>query len=163
MKISLIALLLTSCAAFDTPRVNVPWAVIDVNENINKTIYYADDQNWGQEDYWATPKEFYAKGGDCEDYAISKYFALRKAGIPAKDLMMTNILLDDGDTNHMVLMYKDFVLDNIVSGVTPVNEYLDFKLVYKFNEDGFYVNNTTLPPNYLLKWGSVIRKMEAGG
>ena len=29
-------------------------------------------------DYWATPKSFTSCHGDCEDYAIAKYFPLLK-------------------------------------------------------------------------------------
>jgi len=166
MKILLIVLLLTGCASFDTPRVDVPFVVLETNKSVNQTPYLADDENWGKEDYWATPKEFYAKGGDCEDYAISKYFALRRAGIPASKLMLATGTIDDGDSTHMVLMveYKEiFVLDNIIEKVTPLNEYIDFKVAYKFNEDGLYIGNMKLKPSYLPKWSKVLRRMEAGG
>ena len=168
MKILLIALLLQGCAAFDTPYLPIPFAVMDINNSVNRVPSADDGLVWGKVDYWATPKEFYAKGaGDCEEYAIAKYFELRQAGIPASKLRITNILIDDGDTEHMILMYedkgKDYVLDNIVERVTPVKEYIDFKIKYTFNENGMYFDGQTVPPNYLPKWGSVIRRMKAGG
>ena len=166
MRIILLSLLLSGCAAFDTPRLNVPWAVLEINEDINQYSSVPDELVWGKADYWATPKEFYAKGaGDCEDYAISKYFALREAGVPAKDLKLANILIDDGETNHMILVYKEkFVLDNIVSRVTPINEYLDFKMVYKFNETGAYFNGLSgkVSTGYIPKWQNVLNKMKEG-
>ena len=144
----------------------MPWAVLEINEDINQYSSVPDELVWGEEDYWATPKEFYAKGaGDCEDYAISKYFALREAGVPAKDLKLANILIDDGETNHMILVYKEkFVLDNIVSRVTPINEYLDFKMVYKFNETGVYFNSLSgkVSTGYIPKWQNVLNKMKEG-
>jgi len=164
MRIILIALLLSGCAAFDTPRIDVPFVVLEINDDINQFASFPDDMIWGKEDYWATPKEFYAKsGGDCEDYAIAKYFSLRHAGIPARSLKLANILLDDGETNHMILIYKEkFVLDNIVSRVTPINEYLDFKMMYKFNETGVYFNGLSgkVSAGHIPKWQNVLNKMK---
>ena len=163
-KILLIALLLQSCAAFNTPYLPIPFAVMDINDSVNRMPSADDGLVWGKADYWATPKEFYTKGaGDCEDYAIAKYFELRKSGIPANKLMLAYGLIDDGDTEHMILMYEDYVLDNIFKRVTPIKEYIDFKVEYTFNENGMYFDGQTVPPNYLLKWGSVIRRMKAGG
>ena len=170
MKILLIALssaliFLTGCASnpFDTPRVDVPFIVLEVNDSINQITYVDDDENYGQVDYWATPKEFYAKGGDCEDYAIAKYFELRKAGIPANRMKLAAGIIDDGDSEHMILIYKNYVLDNIIEKVTPINEYIDFKVKYTFNENGYYFDGKKVPPNLLFKWGAVIRRMKAGG
>jgi predicted transglutaminase-like cysteine proteinase len=35
---------------------------------------------------WSTVGEFLERGGDCEDYASTKYFLLRELGFPAKHL-----------------------------------------------------------------------------
>lgn len=35
---------------------------------------------------WSTVGEFFERGGDCEDYASTKYFLLRVLGFPAEDL-----------------------------------------------------------------------------
>lgn len=48
-----------------------------------------DQTNYGKKEYWASPEEFFKKGsGDCEDYAIIKYFALRYFSWPAEDLWL---------------------------------------------------------------------------
>src|SRR5262245_19626552 len=48
-----------------------------VNDYFNRARFLPDLQHWGADDYWATPAEFSAThGGDCEDYAIAKYYAL---------------------------------------------------------------------------------------
>jgi predicted transglutaminase-like cysteine proteinase len=40
-------------------------------------------------DVWTTPLTTFAAGaGDCEDYAIAKYVALREAGMDAADLRL---------------------------------------------------------------------------
>ena len=46
-----------------------------VNNYFNNLTYSEDNFLWGQSDYWANPLEFIgARGGDCEDYSISKYY-----------------------------------------------------------------------------------------
>ena len=52
-----------------------------VNTLMNKQRYIVDSKNWGKSDYWATPIEFLTNGGDCEDFAIAKYVALRALGV----------------------------------------------------------------------------------
>ena len=48
-----------------------------VNEFANQQKYILDIENYGLEDYWATPKEFLYNNGDCEDYAITKMLSLK--------------------------------------------------------------------------------------
>jgi len=161
----LIVIVITGCAGFDTPRLPVPFVVLETNAIVNQTPYLDDNENYGQEDYWATPREFYNKSrGDCEDYAIAKYFALRDAGIPASRMRLVVGEIDDGDGVHMVLFvkYKEtFVLDNIVQRVTPLTEYIDFDIMYSFNEDGVYFSKSIgrASISYLPKWKDVINKM----
>src|SRR5215216_667478 len=46
-----------------------------VNDFFNQFEYIPDQEEKGQEDYWKTPDEFVRDGGgDCEDFAIAKYF-----------------------------------------------------------------------------------------
>jgi transglutaminase-like putative cysteine protease len=56
--------------------------LIQVNRYVNEIQYMQDVANWGESDHWAAPAEFFANGGDCEDYAIAKYFLLRELGVP---------------------------------------------------------------------------------
>src|ERR1700744_4250940 len=53
-----------------------------VNDFFNQRLAYMEDiDNWGVQDYWASPLESLGKGaGDCEDYAIGKYFTLTTLG-----------------------------------------------------------------------------------
>lgn len=56
-----------------------------VNFFINRTLPELDNFSIGIDDYWMTPKEFLIKGrGDCEDYAIAKYFTLLELGVKKK-------------------------------------------------------------------------------
>jgi predicted transglutaminase-like cysteine proteinase len=47
----------------------------------------ADEAQWGVEDHWSSPLEtLQTHRGDCEDYAIVKYVALRHAGLSSADV-----------------------------------------------------------------------------
>jgi predicted transglutaminase-like cysteine proteinase len=52
-----------------------------VNRAFNALPYVTAWQNWHRPMYWETPFELLARGGQCEDYAIAKYLALRWAGV----------------------------------------------------------------------------------
>jgi predicted transglutaminase-like cysteine proteinase len=60
----------------------------EVNRAINLAIKPASDLAlYGQIDVWTSPLVTLAKGaGDCEDYAIAKFVALRQTGIAPDDL-----------------------------------------------------------------------------
>ena len=60
------------------------------NQEVNSAIRYKTDaEQWGVADRWSTPLSTFATGfGDCEDYAIAKYVALRQSGVPVGDLRM---------------------------------------------------------------------------
>jgi len=59
-----------------------------VNRAVNGAIRYMTDmEQFGVEDLWSSPLATFRTGlGDCEDYAIAKYLALREAGMAAADL-----------------------------------------------------------------------------
>lgn len=52
-----------------------------VNTFWNRFPYREDITNWGKADYWVWPNLFLKKSGDCEDYAIVKYFTLKELGM----------------------------------------------------------------------------------
>jgi predicted transglutaminase-like cysteine proteinase len=60
----------------------------EINRAINLAIRAASDEaQYGETDVWASPLTTFSRGaGDCEDYAIAKFAALRLAGIAADDL-----------------------------------------------------------------------------
>lgn len=87
-----------------------------VNRAVNALPYVADSTNWGQADYWATPEEMLARGGDCEDFATAKYFALRRLGFAETDLRMAVVWDVVDREQHAVLLVRTgervLVLDN---------------------------------------------------
>jgi predicted transglutaminase-like cysteine proteinase len=60
----------------------------EINRAVNLAIRaMSDEAQYGQADVWASPLATFGRGaGDCEDYAIAKFAALRLAGIAADDL-----------------------------------------------------------------------------
>ena len=51
-----------------------------INTYMNEATYITDPRNYSKKDYWATPKQFFDRDGDCEDYAIAKFTSLRALG-----------------------------------------------------------------------------------
>jgi predicted transglutaminase-like cysteine proteinase len=73
----------------------------EINRAINLAIRSTTDlAQFGEVDVWSPPLDTFRSGaGDCEDYAIAKYVALRMAGIPADDLrivVMTDTMRGEG-------------------------------------------------------------------
>jgi predicted transglutaminase-like cysteine proteinase len=62
----------------------------EINRAINLAIRPMTDlAQYGEIDVWSSPLETFAHAaGDCEDYAIAKYVALRLAGVSADDLRL---------------------------------------------------------------------------
>ena len=72
----------------------------EINRAINLAIRPASDAaRYQVADVWATPLTTFATGtGDCEDYAIAKYVALREAGLAPEDLRI--VILRDASINQ---------------------------------------------------------------
>jgi predicted transglutaminase-like cysteine proteinase len=76
----------------------------EVNRAINLAIRPMSDlAQWGELDVWSSPLTTFANGaGDCEDYAIAKFVALRQAGIAPDDLRIVIIRDKLSGENHAV-------------------------------------------------------------
>jgi len=116
-----------------------------VNDFFNNVRYRSDLKLYGKKDYWATPWEFLAHDmGDCEDYVIAKYFALKYLGIPSKKLYFSYVKSRRFKGAHMVLTYFKtpksipLVLDNTNFKIFPANKRKDLIPIYNFNGDSLY-------------------------
>lgn len=109
-----------------------------VNLLANRVSYVEDQVNYGVEDYWATPDEFFARGGDCEDYVIAKYAALRLLGWPAERLRMAVVHDSSRDIMHAVLIVQlngeTYMLDNRHARPMPTAAMAHYRLIYSINE-----------------------------
>lgn len=109
-----------------------------VNSYFNRWPYRLDIDVYGVSDYWATPGEFLKLSGDCEDYSISKYYALRKLGFSVDDMRI--VLLKDNIRNisHAVLAVKlngeSYILDNVSDLVLSHLKYEHYVPQYSVNE-----------------------------
>jgi predicted transglutaminase-like cysteine proteinase len=115
-----------------------------VNREMNDKPYVTDPVNWHMADYWATPLQFLRKDGDCEDYAISKYMALKALGFRTDEMRI--VVLQDTNLNvpHAVLVVflqgRALVLDNQVNGVVPADSIHHYHPYYSINEDGWWLH-----------------------
>ena len=113
-----------------------------VNDYVAETLFVCDPLQWCMEDYWAKPVEFLANGGgDCEDYAIAKYFALRAMGVPDSKLHIMYAQYNSGGVNgaHMVLAYyptpgdEPLILDNLDYEIRPAAQRKELTPRFGFN------------------------------
>lgn len=111
-----------------------------VNRSVNALTYVSDTTNWGQADYWETPREMFARGGDCEGFALTKYFSLRRIGFAETDLRIA-IVWDAVDREqHAILLARTdagyVVLDNKTAEMAPMAATADrYQLLY-YLDDG---------------------------
>lgn len=89
-----------------------------INRAINLAIAATSDKSqYGVEDRWASPlMTFTSRRGDCEDYALAKYAALRAAGFAQDDLRFLIARLPHAQGDHAVLSVRHegrwLILDN---------------------------------------------------
>jgi len=116
-----------------------------VNKMMNAKRYITDKSNWGKTDYWATPVEFLQRGGDCEDYAIAKYTALRMLGVPEERLRIAIVQDKIKNIPHAVLVvYTDegsLVLDNQSKSVwTNAQAAKRYRAIYTINRTAWWLH-----------------------
>lgn len=116
----------------------------EVNAYANRRAYRSDRENYGINDYWATPKEFLYKDGDCEDYAIFKLLSLKQLGFSV-DSMRIVVLVDTKlRTPHAVLaVYINndiLVLDNQMQEVVSHQRLSHYVPIYSINETGWWIH-----------------------
>jgi len=116
----------------------------EVNRAFNARRYTLDINNWGEEDYWETPYQFLKKNGDCEDYAISKYFTLKALGVPVEDMRVVALRDLNLNLGHAVLVVyvgdQPMLLDNQIASVVPANSIKHYNPVFSINETGWWLH-----------------------
>ncbi len=124
--------------------------LIEVNRFFNQFSYREDSDVWGEKDYWATPEEFLGtQQGDCEDFVIAKYFALRKLGVADSHLYLTYVKALKQNVAHMVLSYFEtpgsipLILDNYNPAILKGNKRTDLLPVYSFNAQSLFLTNAS--------------------
>lgn len=153
------------------------------NDFVNKSVSFAEDtQVWGQLDYWATPLETLGRAaGDCEDYAIAKYFTLLELGVEPQKLRLIYVRAKTGTSDnvllqaHMVLAYyaqpeaEPLVLDNLLDEIRAASRRPDLVPVFSFNKDGVFTGisgKEAVPAagtGRLSRWEDLLRRAREEG
>jgi predicted transglutaminase-like cysteine proteinase len=110
-----------------------------INSFFNKWPYRLDQDAYGVSDWWATPQEFLKISGDCEDYAIIKYFALRELGFSQDELRI--VVLKDrirGIAHAVLAVFTHgdaYILNNISDAIFTHDKYRHYVPQYSLNEE----------------------------
>ncbi|MFG6455666.1 transglutaminase-like cysteine peptidase [Roseateles sp. BYS96W] len=149
----------------------------DMNDFFNRRLTFREDfVTWGMPDYWASPLESLDKrAGDCEDYAIAKYFSLAASGVPTAKLRMVYVRarLQGQSLAHMVLAYysqpgvEPLILDNLRPEVLPASQRTDLTPVFSFNTEGLWQGTSQVtagdPQARLSMWRELVAKVKGEG
>lgn len=108
-----------------------------VNVFFNQWPYRTDQQVYGVSDYWATPDEFIKNSGDCEDYAITKMYALMQLGVEASSLRVVALHDNIRNLDHAVLaLYVNetvYILDNVTRLVLTHDNFMHYRPYFSIN------------------------------
>jgi len=126
------------------------WQMINrVNQFFNQIHYVSDSNLWGESDYWATPTEFLrSNAGDCEDFAIAKYYTLVAMGVDESKMRLTHVTMTGTGEAHMVLLVEEtgsatmLTLDNRSDKIIPFISQSDLSPIYSFNANDLWITET---------------------
>ena len=109
-----------------------------VNRAVNNSLTYESDRkNYDRTDHWASITELVRTGsGDCEDFALAKYWLLRQFGVP-ENLMQLVVVRDIRRRNlHAVLVVHlaggGIVLDNLEDETTDAGDISYYQPVISY-------------------------------
>ena len=164
-------------ALIEEGRTESDWERLHLaNDFANRHIRYrADLEHWGKNDYWATPLETLGTGaGDCEDYALAKYFTLRAMGVDDEKLRLMYVRALSVNEPHMVLVYFEepdampYVLDNMDPEIKLAQYRTDLRPIYSFNASGLWLakanglGKRVKDSSGISNWTAVLDKIEQG-
>lgn len=117
-----------------------------VNRFVNRFAYRTDLNIYGRADYWATPRQFFANGGDCEDFAIVKYLTLKALGWRQNNLRLVVLIDRRKRQAHAVLAVyhqgRRHILDNQFRRVMSDSQIRHYRPVYSINERNWWFHMT---------------------
>src|SRR6266446_910330 len=114
----------------------------EANRAVNAAIRYVSDYaQHGEADRWSAPLATFATAkGDCEDYAIAKYVALREAGFPEGELRVVLVRDRAVRQDHAVLAAhlndRWLILDNRRSELLAESDASSFTPLFAINHRG---------------------------
>jgi predicted transglutaminase-like cysteine proteinase len=114
----------------------------ETNRGVNAAIRYVSDlTQHGEIDRWSAPLATFATAkGDCEDYAIAKYVALREAGFPEGELRIVLVRDRAVRQDHAVLAARLddrwLILDNRRTELLADSDASSFTPLFAINHRG---------------------------
>ncbi|WP_291865954.1 transglutaminase-like cysteine peptidase [Bradyrhizobium sp.] len=117
----------------------------EANRAVNMAIRYVSDHALhGEADRWSAPLASIAvTKGDCEDYAIAKYVALREAGVARENLQLVLVRDRSVRQDHAVLAARLddrwLILDNRQSLLIEDADASSFIPLFAINHDGVHL------------------------
>jgi predicted transglutaminase-like cysteine proteinase len=113
----------------------------EINRAVNLAVRAASDEAlYGETDFWAAPLATFGRGaGDCEDYAIAKFAALRLAGMAADDLRILIMRDNRGDDHAVTAARLDgrwLTLDNRRMAMVEDADIRNYRPTFMMDRDG---------------------------
>jgi len=127
----------------------------EANRAVNTAIrYVSDSSQHGEADRWSAPLATFATAkGDCEDYAIAKYVALREAGFPREELRLVLVRDRAVRQDHAVLAARLddrwLILDNRQSELIEDSDASNLKPLFAINHQGVQLFAAPYAKRYL--------------
>ena len=139
-----------------------PATVEAVFASINAAYRYQPEPDGRDE--WRTPAEFAAAGGgDCVDFAIAYWHALRHQHDHGHARVARCERADK--QAHMVCLYyppgdsDPLVLDVAVDAVCRLSERPDLVVMYEVDAAGIHSHGSTRPVTQITPWATVLARM----
>ena len=116
-----------------------------VNRTVNRYRYVDDWTSWDIADYWETPLQLFdRRSGDCEDFAVAKYLALRAVGIPADDMRVVVVNDHARHRMHAILAVyagkRVLILDSLYDAIVDAAVIDHYEPIYSINERGWWLH-----------------------
>jgi predicted transglutaminase-like cysteine proteinase len=124
----------------------------EINRAINLAIRPMSDMaQYGQIDVWSSPLVSFGSGaGDCEDYAIAKFVALRMAGVSPEDLRIVVLRDTIHGEDHAVAMARLddhwLTLDNRRMAMVEDADVRNYRPLFVIDDRGVMRYEDTPPP-----------------
>ena len=103
-----------------------------------------DLENYGLDDYWASPKQFFHNDGDCEDFAIIKMMSLKQLGFDAAKMRVVVVQDTNQRIAHAVMSIDNgsdiLILDNQVQEVMSHRNIFHYVPVFSVNEENWWMH-----------------------
>jgi predicted transglutaminase-like cysteine proteinase len=115
-----------------------------VNDFMNQAPYVVDMINWGIDDYWESPGEFFGKFGDCEDYAIAKFLTLRALNVPSSAMRVVVVQDLNLKVGHAItavyVANRILVMDNQIKPIVAAETIKHYLPLFSLNEEGWWLH-----------------------